>query len=62
VCTNACHVCVVRMLLFVLLCRELFLRGCLDVFILKGMPDVGPYTHLIIGHDGSGPHPGAHRQ
>jgi len=38
--------------------RVLFQRGCLDVFILKGMPDVGPFTHLIIGHDGTGPQPG----
>jgi hypothetical protein len=22
------------------------------------MPDVRPFTHLIIGHDGAGPHPG----
>lgn len=48
------------MIVPVFLCRELFQRGCLDVFILKGMPDVRPFTHLIIGHDGAGPHPGAH--
>jgi hypothetical protein len=36
----------------------MFQRGCLDVFILRGMPDVGPFTHLIIGHDGAGAHPG----
>lgn len=40
-------------------CRCLFQRGCLDVFILKGLPDVGPLTHLTIGHDGAGPQPGA---
>lgn len=40
-------------------CRVvLFQRGCLDVFILKGMPDVGLFTHLIIGHDGTGSQPG----
>jgi hypothetical protein len=60
--TARCAVSIMLRLLFVLLRRELFQRGCLDVFILKGVPDVGPFTHLIIGHDGAGPHPGAYGQ
>jgi hypothetical protein len=39
-------------------CRALFQRGSLDVFILRGLPDVDALTHLLIGHDGSGTHPG----
>ncbi|WIA17082.1 hypothetical protein OEZ85_013981 [Tetradesmus obliquus] len=40
--------------------RALFQRGSLDVFILRGLPDVGALTHLLIGHDGSGTHPAWH--
>lgn len=36
----------------------MFDRGSLDVFILTDMPDVGPFKHIFIGHDGRGPDPG----
>jgi hypothetical protein len=39
----------------------MFQRGSLDVFVLRGLPDVGPFTHICIGHDGSGSHPGDNR-
>lgn len=28
------------------------------MFILRGLPCLGSLTHLLIGHDGSGTHPG----
>eukprot|EP00775_Hariotina_reticulata_P013432 gene13432-13560_t len=35
-------------------------RGALDVFVLRGLVDVGPLAYLNIGHDGSGSHPAWH--
>jgi hypothetical protein len=35
-----------------------FQRGALDIFVLRGLEDVGQLAFLNIGHDGSGSHPG----
>eukprot|EP00878_Enallax_costatus_P040672 GHUV01047012.1.p1 GENE.GHUV01047012.1~~GHUV01047012.1.p1 ORF type:complete len:352 (+),score=79.91 GHUV01047012.1:271-1326(+) len=40
--------------------RAMFQEGSQDLFILRGLPDVGAFTHLRIGHDGSGQHPAWH--
>lgn len=39
----------------------MFQQGSLDMFILRGLPEVGALIHLRIGHDGTGEHPGKPR-
>jgi len=71
-CTHACHHCQVLLtcpgtiavccccgVLDPALRSAAFQRGALDVFVLRGLVDVGPLAYLNIGHDGSGSHPGS---
>lgn len=34
--------------------HAMFQQGCLYVFLAKGLPDVGAFASIKIGHDGSG--------
>lgn len=36
----------------------MFQQGALDMFILRGLVDVGAFTYLRIGHDASGQNSG----